>query len=271
MSPRLFLHVASLEARRSLSYRVDFWIQAVLTFAAEWGLAWFLWLGVFEASGSTTVGGFSLDGAVRYTVLVAMIAKIVRGGSGLDGAIAQEIYDGSYSRYRVYPVSFFTFKYAQNLGTLVPALVQTILFCGVWLALGSPEGFSGLGPASAAMAVVSLTLANLLHFTIAWPIQGVAFWAENVWSLMVALRFVSGLLGGLLLPLSTFPEGLRPLLDALPFRYLFAFPVEVLTGRVDAQGWALGTAVALGWLVVFRAVGAWVWRRGGLSYAGAGM
>lgn len=271
MTPRLFLHVASLEARRSLTYRADFWIQAVLTFLAELALAWFLWRAVFDESGRALVGGLTFDEAVRYTVLTALLAKVVRGGAGLEGAIAQEIYDGSYSRYRIYPVSFFTFKYAQNLGTLAPALVQWVLFGGLWLGLCGTQGFAGLTPTGALMALVSVALANLLHFAIAWPLQGVAFWAENVWSLMVALRFVSGLLGGLLLPLSTFPDALRPLLDLLPFRYLFAFPVEVLTGRVDPGAWLLGTALTLGWWVVFRLVGAWVWGRGGLTYSGAGM
>ena len=36
--------------------------------------------------------------------------------------------------------------------------------------------------------------------------KAVAFWADNVWSLMVTQRFVSALLGGAMLPLAVFPE-----------------------------------------------------------------
>jgi ABC-2 type transport system permease protein len=270
VNPRLFLHVVSLEVRRSLAYRADFWIQAVLTFLAEIGLAWFLWRGVFDASGATTIGGFTFEGAVRYTLLVALAAKVARG-TGLEGAIAQEIYDGSLSRYRVYPVSYFAFKYAQHVGTLLPSLLQLTLFGGAWLLVAGPAGFEGVTAGSALRALVSLALANLLHFTLAFPIQGVGFWAENVWSLMVALRFVGGLLGGLLLPLSVFPDAWRPLLDWLPFRYAFAFPVETFTGGVTGTEWLAGSAVALGWTVVLRGLGAWVWRRGALVYSGAGM
>jgi ABC-2 type transport system permease protein len=272
MSPRLFLHVMSLEVRRTLTYRADFWIQALLTFLAELALAWFLWRGVFDASGATTIGGLTFEGAVRYTVLVVLLGKLTYGGgTGQEGAIAQDIYDGSFSRYRVYPVSFYAFKYAQNLGRMLPAVVQTLLFGGVWLLLQGPGGFEGLSAGSVAQAFVAVALANLLQFAISWPIQGVAFWAENVWSLMVALRFVQGLLGGMLLPLSIFPSGVRPLLDLLPFRYLFSFPVEVLTGQVTGWAFVEGCALALGWWCVFRLVGAWVWRRGGLAYSGAGM
>jgi ABC-type uncharacterized transport system permease subunit len=271
VSPRLLLHVASLEARRSITYRADFWIQAVLVFLAELALAWFLWLGVFETSGSATIGGFTFAEAVRYTLLVALLAKVVRGGTGLEGAIAQELYDGSFSRYRIYPVSYYAFKYAQNLGSLVPALIQCVLFGGIWLTLQGGVGFDGITLAGAAMALVSVAVANMLHFAIAWPNQGVGFWAENVWSLMVALRFVGGLLGGVLLPLSTFPDVVRPVVEWLPFRFLFSFPIEVLTGAAGPAAWLQGTAVALGWWVVFRLVGVWVWARGGLTYSGAGM
>jgi ABC-2 type transport system permease protein len=270
VSPRLFLHVVSLEVRRSLTYRADFWIQAGLTFLIEIALAWFLWRSVFDGSGAATIGGYGFEGAVRYTLLVALVAKVVRG-TGLEGAIAQEIYDGSLSRYRVYPVSYFTFKYAQHVGSLLPALMQLVVLGGAWLLLAGPGGFEGMTAGTALRGVVALAIANLLHFTITWPIQGVAFWAENVWSLLVALRFVGGLLGGMLLPLSVFPDGWRPWLDALPFRYMFAFPVETANGSVSASQWLLGCGIALGWAVVFRALGAWVWRRGALAYSGAGM
>jgi len=270
VSPRLFLHVASMEARRALSYRANFWIQALLTFLAELALAWFLWRGVFAASGATFVAGFSFEGLVRYSVLVALVGRVVRG-TDLEGAIAQEIYDGGLSRYRVYPVSHYAFKYAQHLGALLPALIQLLLFGLTWILIQGQAGLEGITLLSTLGFVAALAAANVLQFALAWPIQGVAFWAENVWSLMVALRFVSAILGGSMLPLAAFPPGALPWLEALPFRYLYAFPVEVLTGTVSTAGFVRGLAVALGWILVLRWVGARVWRRGDLSYSGAGM
>lgn len=270
MRPALFLHVASMSARRSLSYRADFWIQAVLTFAAELGLAWFLWAGMLAASGAPTLGGMGFEELVRYAVLVALVGKVVRG-TELEGAIAQEIYEGGLSRYRVYPVSFFAFKYAQHLGSLLPSVAQLLVFGAAWVLLRGEAGLEGITPATAAGCVLALAVGNLLQFTLAWPIQGVAFWAENVWSLMVALRFVGSLLGGALLPLGVWPEALRPWLEALPFRYLYAFPVEVLTGHVGGAALVQGLCVALGWTALLGWAGAAVWRRGDRIYSGAGM
>lgn len=270
MSPRLFLRVAGMEVRRTLTYRFDFWAQAVLGFLAEWALAWFLWHGVFAASGAAEIGGLGRDEAVRYTLLAALAGKLMRG-TGLEGAIAQEIYDGSLSRWCVYPVSLYGFKYAQHVGTVLPGMLQLALFGLAWAALAGPAAFDGVTPLSVLLSLLCLAAGHALLFALAWPVQGVAFWAENVWSLLVALRFVAGLLGGQLLPLSVFPAWAQPVLELLPFRFLFSFPVEVLTGRVGPAGCATGLLVALGWWLALRALGAWVWGRGARVYSGAGM
>src|SRR5207249_1877794 len=104
-----------------------------------------------------------------------------------------------------------------------------------------------------------------------FPIQLVAFWAENCWSLLVAHRIVSSLLGGLLLPLALFPAWARPALNALPFRYMFGFPVDVLLGRVAPADYAVGMTVAVAWCGISAAVATGVWRRGTQQYTGVGM
>ncbi|MGH7163473.1 MAG: ABC transporter permease [Planctomycetota bacterium] len=270
MSPRLFLHAMSVEARKRMSYRADFWITAVAGFAAEFGVAWFLWRAVFAATGESTIGGYSRDGMVLYYVAVTLLGKLVRGPE-YEGVISQDIYDGGLSRYLLYPASYFAFKYAQLLGALLPAFLQFVLF-GVWfpLFMGAPDDVS-LSAASLAMGFGATLAANLLHFLLTVPIQAVAFWADNVWSLSVALRFVAGLLGGSLLPLSVFSPWARDALAWLPFPLLFDFPANSLLGRLSPEAWARGMALAGLWAVVFAALGRAVWRRGDLRYTGVGM
>ncbi len=271
MSLRLYGHVAAQEVRRTLSYRFDLWSQAALTFLAEWALAWFVWRGAFDASGAERIGGFGFSEAVRYTLLVALLGRVVRGGTLADTGVASEIYDGTLSRYLVYPVSLYRYKYAQHVGSQLTALLQVLAFGVVWGAVEGPGAFRGVTPAGVAACALAVTLGNALSFALAWPLQGVAFWAENVWSLLVGLRLASGLLGGFLLPLSLFPPGWGEALAWLPFRYLYAFPVEALTGRLSGAALAQGLCALVGWLVLLRLLGEWVWRRGQRVYAGAGL
>jgi ABC-2 type transport system permease protein len=265
---RLFWSMAGVEARKRMSYRVDFWLNSVVGFVTELGVAWFIVLAMF--SGADRIGGFSRDGMLLYFVAVILVARLVRS-SDLEWAIADDIYQGALSRYLVYPANFAVLKYATQIGALLPAMIQVVLF-GAWVpfVLGIPEGIR-ITPGTAAMCLGSLAMANLLHFMSCVPLQLVAFWADNCWSLMVAHRIVASLLGGLLLPLSLFPAWSQTALAALPFRYLFAFPVDVLLGRVSAGEYAAGMAIAAAWCGIFAAVSAVVWRRGTLQYTGVGM
>ena len=48
MNPRLFVQVVSLEARTQMSYRGNFWLNAIAGFVADFGVVYFVWLAVFR-------------------------------------------------------------------------------------------------------------------------------------------------------------------------------------------------------------------------------
>lgn len=270
MTPRLFARVLSLEARKMMSYRVDFWANSVVSFAVEMVVAYSLWLAIFAASGSETIGGFGFDGMVMYYVLAILTAKLVRGQER-NLPMARDIYEGSLTHYLIYPARYSGFKYAENLGALVPAMVQVVVFgllAFFWLPRPAELTIDG---GSILLAIPALVGANILMFALCVSVQGVAFWADNVWSLNVMVRLASDLLGGLLLPLSVFPAGLREVLEWLPFRYFFSFPVETLLGRSSLEEWLQGMVVLGTWIVLLSLLGRFVWRRGEKVYTGVGI
>ena len=269
MSPQLFWHVFSVEARKLMSYRFDFWINTLLGSLAQFVLVWCLWSAIMTEPGATREG-YSFDGLVLYYVLVILMGKLV-GTSHSQNDVSQDIYDGGLSRYLLFPSPYFGFKYAQRLGGMVPAAVQLLVLGLVYLlALPFPEGVR-VTPSSAAMGLAALALANLLFYSAIWFVQLVAFWADNVWSLVVMLLFVSRLLGGGMLPLRMFPEWSQEWLTLLPFKYFYGFPVETFMGDVSGADWLGGMAVGLVWCGVFAILSRLVWRRGMLQYTGVGI
>lgn len=270
MRPALFLQVVSTEARRRMSYRVDFWLTAVVGFAAEFGVVFFVWQALFAESGKTVMGGFTFDAMLVYYVAVILFAKIVRGLE-FENYVSQDIYEGGLNRYLVFPASYFWFKYAQHVGSLLPALIQLALFGALAFLVLEPAGDLRLSAGGVAMALGSLVVANFLYFLLSFPLQSVAFWADNVWSLVVMLRFTTTLLGGFMFPLALFPTWVQEASTWLPFRCLFAVPVEAFLGRLAFAEWALATAVGLAWCAVISLLVAAVWRRGNLQYTGVGI
>lgn len=270
MTARLFVQVLSLQARKLMSYRANFWLSAVVTFVVELALAWFLWSAIFRETGRSVIAGFTLSAMVYYYVAAILLGKLVKGPER-EMDVSAEIYDGSLTRYLLYPTNYFGFKYAQQLGHAVPSVLELAVFgVAALVVLPSPEGLD-VSAQSVAMAACSVAVSNLLHFLLVFPIEGVAFWADNVWALNVMYRFVSQMLGGLMLPLSLFPDWAQPVLDLLPFKYLYYFPAMTLLGNVSPAAWARGLAISLAWCAAVAIVGNLIWRRGTRQYTGVGI
>lgn len=272
---RVFWRTVKVEAGKAMSYRTDFWLSALCSFFVQMAVAYYLWKAIFAESGSEVIAGYGFDGMVLYYVLVVLLGRLARTDVRQIN-ISKDIYDGLLTRYVLYPAPYLGFKYAENLGALLPALVQLALFgtgCLVLLEFTGQEVISELTltPGSCARALVAVVLANLLSFLITWPIQAVAFWADNVWSLNVMLRFTASLLGGAMLPITVFPERAQAVLEWLPFQYLYYFPVQTLLGRVSVAEWWAGIGICGGWIIIVYAIGAWVWRRGERVYTGVGI
>lgn len=270
MTPRLFLQVFSLEARKLMSYRADFWINAVLGFVAQYGVMYFLWQALYRESGQESIRGWSFGMMILYYVLAILVGKLVRGSDHL-GDIAQDIYDGGLNRYIIYPTDYFAFKYAQHLGNVVPALVQLVLFTGLYLVLLPIPPEARITAASVLMAVPAIILGNLLFYTLMAPLQTVAFWADNVWSLSVLFRFASGLLGGTMLPLTLFPDWGQRVLAWLPFRQLFSEPILILLGQLTPLQWLRSLAITAAWIVGVQLFQARLWARAKRVYTGVGI
>ncbi|MBK6313308.1 MAG: ABC-2 family transporter protein [Blastocatellia bacterium] len=270
MNTRLFLHVFTIQARKLMSYRADFWLSSVVSFLVELGIMFFLWRAVFAESGSGRIGGFTLDAMILYYVAAILLGKLIRGNDR-DVTISTDIYEGGLTRYLLYPSSYFTFKYAEHVGTLIPATVQLVIFSVLYGGIVGIPPDVNLTPASVAMASGSVVVSNLLHFALLYPIQLVAFWADNVWSLNVMFRFACMMLGGLLLPLSLFPDWVQPVLAVLPFQYLFYVPATTLLGQVPFGDWAVGIAASLAWTAAIGLTTRLIWRRGTLQYTGVGI
>lgn len=271
MNARLFWGLLSMEVRKVLSYRANFWTNSVLGFIVQLGAVYYLWRAMFLESGRNEIGGMTFPQMISYYLTVLLLGRIVRGIDFGAAGLSDEIYSGSLTRYLVYPTKTFLIKYAQLLGQVLPSVAQLVVFGGICFLLFPVRNHVPITLSSLAMASVSVMLGNLLHFIFYWPVDCVAFWQDNVWSLNVMTRFILSVLGGAWLPLTVFPEAAQQVLHYLPFRFLYAFPAEVLMGRVGPLEWLVGTGVCIAWCAALSLVARVVWQKGVKQYSGVGI
>jgi len=262
-------YVFTQEIRKILAYRVDFWIQFVGGVLVQFGVAWFLWKAVFTYRGVQQIGPFTFSAMMLYYLLVPIVGRAIRGSE--MGGIAEEIYMGTLTRYLVYPVSFFAFKLSTHLAHTAVFLAQGVLAAILFVAVLGGQAGVQVSVVDLLFAVSATLLGTVLHFALVSTIELSAFWADNVWSLVVIVRFMTGLLGGGMIPLSLFPSWMQATLMRLPFAYFMNFPVRCLLGRVTFGEWVAGVVTIVAWGAVFLALHALVWRRGKYRYTGVGI
>jgi ABC-2 type transport system permease protein len=78
------------------------------------------------------------------------------------------------------------------------------------------------------------------------------------------------LLAGQVAPVALLPGALQSAAKILPFRYMVAFPVEVLTGQVETSQLAAGFALQIVWVLIAVGLYALLWRTGLRRYTAVG-
>ena len=266
---RWMSQVLTLEIRKYLAYRTDFWISFLGSMIAQLGVAYFLWRAVFSFRGVDQLGGYSFKGMMLYYLMVALLDRVVRGAT--MGFVAQDIYDGGLNRYLVYPVSFFTYKLMGQLAlTLTSGIQFVICLGGFFVFFGLPAEIH-LSIFSVIFGVLAIFCASFLFFLQSWTIELIAFWADNTWSISVMFRFVGALLGGAMIPLSLFPRNIEKFLKFLPFESMTAFPIRAFLGQLTGVEYFQGFILLSLWTLILGMIGALVWRRGTLQYSGVAM
>jgi ABC-2 type transport system permease protein len=122
------------------------------------------------------------------------------------------------------------------------------------------------------LALFPLTVlgAWLITFLAMAMVGALAFWLESATSLFELWMALFGVFSGYLVPLELFPRWLQAAASVLPFRYMLAFPAELLAGMLPRDR-AL-EALAVQWLFVAGLyVGALaLWRLGVRRFAAFG-
>ena len=273
------LAVLGVELRKVVAYRADFWINFLGNFSTEFVVAFFLWRAIFasgvqgsltsaDQTGVQQIGGMTFEQMMLFYLMSPLLSNIMRGPE--MHFISKEIYDGSLSRYIVYPVPFLRFKYVSHFCHGLIACLQGAALVAIYLAFFDVPGGVNFTSLTFVAGAGTAMLAGVLYFSIAACLEMVAFWAENVWSLMVMLKYFILLMGGGMLPLAIYPVWAQNTLSWTPFPWLIHFPIQVALGRVTGGQWLEGTGLLVFWSAVFALAANWIWRRGSREYTGVG-
>lgn len=260
--------VFSLELRRLAMYRTQFWVQVLGGITIHVLIAYYLWQALFAASGAALMGGYTFKAMMFYYVSASFVYQAVQPQMGM---VSQEIFDGSLSKYLIYPCSYFIMKFLGQAARALLVALQYLLAVFLFVALfGVPEGYL-VNLSTIGQSLLLTGLALVLYFLVAIAIECCAFWLDVIWNLLVMFQFIVTFLGGRLVPLSLFPSWAQDVLSWSPFPYMISVPARAMMGKVSNEELLQAALVLIAWIIVMYFVARAVYRRGLKSFTGVGL
>lgn len=262
-------HVLAMEFRKILAYRSDFWITFLGQTLIQLLVARSLWQMIFATNETQEMQGYTLESMGLY-YLIAPIGSRILWGENI-GFLSREIYDGTFTRYLLYPLSFFQYKTVTYLSySLFYSIQLFIIYLAYRLFLSeTPATFSELQHLSVGIGL--FLLGSLTFLLMSFAVEMISLWADNIWTLMIMLRFFTSFFGGGFLPLEFLPSWALTVLNWTPFPYLISFPIKTIMGKTSAQEVIAASALLTGWILIFTILVHFIWRKGEKKYSGVGI
>jgi ABC-2 type transport system permease protein len=257
-----------MEIKKILFYRGDLLVRITWAAVVRVVLGYYLWRAIFEARGVSVIQGQTFDQIVLYYVIAALAANAVLFPVGL---ITREVYEGSLTKYLLYPIPYLLFRTGAALANCCVGVLQLCVGVAVWYVTWGSSGFESMSLMSVGLGIITVFVASILYFCMAGAIELLSLWVEQAQSLALMVLFLVNLLGGIFIPISMFPAWAQTWLSYSPFPYLVFFPAEIFRGSVGLAHVFLGWLVMSVWIAVFASGGQLLWKRGSYQYSGVGM
>ncbi len=248
----------------SFQYRVQEGM-ALLGLLVESLIYLVVWTTIARAQGGS-VGGYTAGEFAGYFIAWTFVRHMTTGWS--PWWMEMRIRRGDFNTLLLRPIHPYFVDMGRMLGMKTIAMLTLIPTIAL-LALAFRPEFS-LIPWSLVALLPSLVLAFLMRYTLMYALAITAFWTTRVTALFELWFAVEFFTSGRVAPLSVLPMWAQNIAGTLPFQWMFAFPLELLLGRLSPQEALFGFLMQGLWLAGTAVLVRLVWRAAVRQYAAVG-
>jgi ABC-2 type transport system permease protein len=224
-----------------------------------------VWSAVARTGGGR-VGGFSGGDFAAYFIALMLVARVTTSYVMWD--YEYRIRNGTLSALLLRPVHPIHRDFVEN-ATHNILMVVVLIPAALGLAALFQPAFH-FTPWAAAAFVPALLLGFAVRFLVEWLLAITAFWLTRIGAIIQVYTALALFLSGQMTPLALLPAPLQALAAILPFRWMIAFPVELLIGRVTPGEALAGLAAQSIWAALSLAALHMLWRAGVRRYSAVG-
>ena len=214
-------------------------------------VVYYIWRAVFNASGEGMMNGFTMTDMTVFLFITALTNFLTESDGSYD--VGEEVRDGNIAMRLIKPVGFHSTFLFTEMGwkLLVFAMIFAPVVVGVEIYKYHAYGGFAFDIAKFLLYLLSLMMSYLFSFYMNVCFGFMAFFLKNLWGFNIIksgiLRFVSCAV----VPLALLPDGLRQVLEWMPFSSLCYTPVMIYMGKYSGSEAALRLAIQCGWFTGF--------------------
>jgi ABC-2 type transport system permease protein len=248
---------ASWMQHRSFFFLLAFgWMVPPLIYLFVWS----------TAAGSGLLGGFTRREFIAYYLILILVNQLTYAQT--NWTVGDLIRDGSMNTLLLRPMSPLYNALSTEIAGKVVYMLFTLPVALVLAIILKPELHTSLG--HVLLFLPALLLAWALRFFWGYWLALLAFWATRADALLNLQNALLFLLGGQVAPTLLLPSWLANLALILPFRYMIAFPVEVLMGKLGQAELWIGFGFQVFWMAAAWGLYRLLWQKGLRHYAAVG-
>ncbi len=249
-----YIEFAKRAMAREATYRFDVFTNIASVLVRVYLLR-MVWVALYAHNAAPR--DLPLHAIVTYSTVALLMGLVM--DIDQTRALHERLHDGSIATDFMKPISVPLYYFADGTGEvlfhallIVPSLALALLL--VHVDVPSLAGLATFG--------VSFLLGYLIGFCINFILNCTAFWTLEISAVQMIVTWLTGLLGGELVPLVLFPAFLQPFVYATPFAAMFSTPLLIYVGVIGPDRYLAALATQLLWLAILGSLASLIWRAG---------
>jgi ABC-2 type transport system permease protein len=216
-----YVEILKVNSKNTTTYLVNLFSRSFVVFIRIWIFTQ-LYTVTYRIAAQATIDQFSLPMLIWMLMITQSFQIATR--PYVARIVQEEVQTGTLAYSLNRPYSYLLFHYAGFIGRVIPSIISNLI-------IGILVCFILVGPITVTIqslffGLILLTLGYIIDFSIMLCIGLLSFWVEDISAFVWIYTKGQLVLGGVILPLTLFPDYLRKMAELLPFAAVFYTPAK---------------------------------------------
>lgn len=222
---KLYLTLIKLGFLKNFTYKSAL-VFKVISMAFSMICQYFLWKAIFS---SNTINNYDFTSMISYILLSQIFSNIYP--VEISGEISSKIKKGDLSYSILKPIEFWELNFFESIGINIFRLIfinlpLIVLFSFINQKLLVKNIIFGL---------IIFMFSYIFYYFFELIIGLLSFFTMSSWGINSLKVALIGLLTGRAIPLNMYPIWAKKLVDILPFKILFDWPINIVFGNISVN------------------------------------